>query len=656
MHVRHYSAALAAMLAAGLAGCGGSSDGDAPPPPTTTEVKVLVRAVSAGPFVVCLDGNGNQACDAGEPSATTDAAGTATIEVDNADLGKWPVIALPASGGGLVPVVLRTPADQTARITPLTTLVQAQVEASGSSSAEAADYVRQRASLGISPLDDYQAADAASESARLLAEAVEAVMQGQTGALAPSLGSPDISGAAISGGDIANAVQVAVLGALPAISSVATEAANAGADRNAVLAAGVQQVVEASGLDAAGAAGLIGATRLAGQPSDAGIANDGGTVRMFVYAGPDDWSYRAILSTDADRVAGADGYSRYYEERAAMAGGTLQVWGYGGVPERGGDLHWNGSAWVDCPIGFRSRQRTIEAGFIEYDYCDGLEAGTTRIGSVDVAGNTLASVIARVRELPGLDSGVPLASFGPSDLGLLGSATMPAGAALSYRVNTPMSAREAYDPRPGTIARAFHPDVAAGGDARTDPAVPCSAKVSGALDNYSDPAATLEAMIAGALGQPCIYPTGADTLPMNEGWGTSTVGLGNLPGAATRPEGTGSFYSTTLGLRAAFTGPGNAVTYYGCLLRASDNVTRNCTPIGSGSYRIDQLGDARVLHFENKPAIVQSLGNQVIYVERGGNVHSGFVLNSPAASTVRLNLTAANALFSQLGLPAIVPH
>ncbi|MGD9945973.1 MAG: hypothetical protein AB7L76_05090 [Burkholderiaceae bacterium] len=672
MSTTRYASAmlLAITLTAGLTACGGGDGGSGPaePPPTTTSVPVTVLAGAVDKAGVCLDSNANNACDAAEPSGSTDASGRTTLTVPNGDVGKWPVIAIlpaPAAGGAAaVPLVLKAPADRTALVTPLTTLVQAQVEATGAGTDAAAEHVRERTGLAVSPLADYRGGGSAGAGyAALLAQTVEAVARQQTAVLAPSLGRPDVSGTNISAGDIAHAVQTAVLSAAQAIAAnAAAAAAQPEAEREAAIAAGAEQVVAQSGLDADTAAGQIGSSRLADEQPAAVPTGAGGTLRAFTYDGPDNWFYRAILVAAADAVPDAAGYTRYYDERASNSGGTVTTWGYGGTPARGGDLHWNGSAWVDCPIGFRSKQRTIGDGLVEYDYCDGVERGTTRIGAVDVAGRTMSSVIDDVRALPGSDSGLPLASFGPSDLSLLGTAAMPAGAQLSYRVTTPIHNAQAYDPRPGSIARAFHADVAEGGDARTDATVPCRVKTTGApLDNYSDPAVTLEQMIAGARGKPCIYPQaagpgGSMSLPMNEGWGTSTVSLGSVPDAATRPAGTGSFYSTTLGLRAAFTGPGNEVTYYGCLLRASDGVTRNCTPIGSGSYDIETLGDARVLSFRQSPTLTMPTTSHTIYVERGGNVYVGFVLKSPAATSVRLNLVAANALFAQLGMPALAPR
>jgi purine nucleoside permease len=103
-------------------------------------------------------------------------------------------------------------------------------------------------------------------------------------------------------------------------------------------------------------------------------------------------------------------------------------------------------------------------------------------------------------------------------------------------------------------------------------------------------------------------------------------------------------------------GAGNSVTYYLCQERRSNGNSRNCNSIGTGSYVITQLGDARVMSFTNPPSLAGKLTYNRILVERGGKVYYGYV-NKPATyETVRLNLEAANALLTKLGLEAFVPQ
>ena len=62
------------------------------------------------------------------------------------------------------------------------------------------------------------------------------------------------------------------------------------------------------------------------------------------------------------------------------------------------------------------------------------------------------------------------------------------------------------------------------------------------------------------------------------------------------------------------------------------------------------------MSFSGLPALVQRVGFRRVFVELGGKVYYGYQgLAGIGTSTVRLNLPAANAVFAQLGLPALVP-
>ncbi len=85
---------ISAALTAGLiAGCGGGS--------TSTPTTSISGKVADGYLVgatVFLDKNNNYQLDAGEPSATTDANGTYTLNMDPADVGKYPIVAMATKG------------------------------------------------------------------------------------------------------------------------------------------------------------------------------------------------------------------------------------------------------------------------------------------------------------------------------------------------------------------------------------------------------------------------------------------------------------------------------------------------------------------------------------------------------------------------------
>ena len=59
----------------------------------------------------------------------------------------------------------------------------------------------------------------------------------------------------------------------------------------------------------------------------------------------------------------------------------------------------------------------------------------------------------------------------------------------------------------------------------------------------------------------------------------------------------------------------------------------------------------------NPPPEVVRLGYARVFVERNGNVYYGYqTIPGAKSSTARLNLPAANALFSQLGVPVLTPQ
>ena len=250
-----------------------------------------------------------------------------------------------------------------------------------------------------------------------------------------------------------------------------------------------------------------------------------------------------------------------------------------------------------------------------------------------------------------------------ADQSVLGAATFPAGSQVFYQTTTPLT--EAFSYYPGssnpaglsdTIAQ-YSAAVTAGGDATTQGAsAGCNSTEAAGNGTTST---TLEGMIAAMSGTPCLYAAGGFTyqgvfIPSgtpNEWWGNSTVSFGTIGNA---PVGSGTapgFFTTNTKIRLAFKGAGaNAVTYYTCKERFNNGSTRNCVPIGTGSYSITTLGDARVMTFSNPPPQAAALGYNRVFVERGGVVYAGYQNRPNISNTARLNTIAATALMNQLGL------
>jgi trimeric autotransporter adhesin len=250
---------------------------------------------------------------------------------------------------------------------------------------------------------------------------------------------------------------------------------------------------------------------------------------------------------------------------------------------------------------------------------------------------------------------VAYANWGPTDLGRLGNATFPAGAELYFQTSTPTANALAYDVT--SPVTTYGVDAGAGGDARNNSTLACHAAFTGAITPFN--VGTLEQLAAIHRGTPCTENPQSDangsSLNPNVWWSPTSVSLGTITDGLARPAGTGTFYTANAHLRVAFSS-GNAVTYLRCYTRTSSGSPRNCTAIGSGTYAIQTLGDGRAMTFSNLPAIAQQLSFTRVFVERGGTVYFGYRnADNVAKATLRLNLSAANALLGTLGIAAIAP-
>lgn len=132
--------ALFATTALMVYGCGGSDDPAPAPPPAPAPTTSLSGVVLDGPLEaakVCLDLNDNRACDADEPTATTDTAGAYTLAaVPEAAADQHPLLAEAIAGttidadAGVVAeaFTLVAPAGKGAVISPFTTLLQSELD------------------------------------------------------------------------------------------------------------------------------------------------------------------------------------------------------------------------------------------------------------------------------------------------------------------------------------------------------------------------------------------------------------------------------------------------------------------------------------------------------------------------------------------------
>jgi hypothetical protein len=677
-HPRAASAALSMAVAAALSACGGGSDTPASTPSTpvgptpvskSVPVKVIDGAIKNA--LVCLDRNTNGACDEGEPFARTDAGGNATLSVPEADAGKFPMLALvgtDAVDADFGPVTtafsMTAPADKPALVSPLTTLVHVRAQSAGVSSTEAEAFLKAQSGLSASLFADYTtapASDVPALEAKVLARLIVLSSQAQTSSALGAVGQKDASGATITKADIEKTVAGSLIDNLAILGAAAVDpAVRQATDASAAYKVVVDDLVASKPVTKEAVIAKLGIERLAAAEAVAAPTASppapSASVRMLVWTDLNNNYFRGFLATAADNTPDANGLVRNFEVRnETINGGVEREWGFGSTYERRGDLHWNGTVWVGCPFEFRNTFTVRDAaGNTTYNYCDGFERGTQRQASVDIAGRTLTSVVNDIRAFPGGDSGRNYSEFGPTNLSLLGSATFPAGSKLLYVTNNPTSTALSYDVQSSNIVSLISAAVAAGGDARTGSgASPVCGSVSPTTpaSSYSTQATSLDDLIAVSIGRPCVVNSATDqngsSGTRNENWGFSTLSVGTLTGYyASLPAGTGNYYTRDANLRVAFTGA-NAVTYYLCQVRTGGS-TRNCDSIGSGSYSISTVGDARVMSFNNPPALAGRLNYNRILVERGGKVYYGYVLKPVSTDGVRLNLPAGEALIKQL--------
>ena len=672
-HVAAFIAAAFALLSA----CGGGGD-DSPPSPLVTTTNVTTTAIDGvlRNALVCLDKNVNGKCELDEVQGRTDAAGSVTLAVPNDDVGKFPLLALvgPESfDDGVavtVPYAMSTPADQTGVVSPLTTLVQRAVATTGGTSAEAAQSLRDSTGITASLFADYTKAAAptdGSTSAAAMARLLVLTTQQQQTAIVSTVGTTAIDGGTIAQTDLDKAIQHRLLDLLPdlvaALGSPAVLAATTPAEREAALQTQAVAVAQAGGLTAAAAAVAVGINNQASVTQPAATPSAGVQLNDLSFTDASNYYARLLTSSLAQNTPDANSTTRYVDRRARSNGGNVAKWGSGSDPARNADLNWNGSAWVGCPINYENVSGVRDAlGKSTYSYCDQRETGRTNRSTFDVGGKTMAEVYAQI--VAGGYTNLFIAN--PS---LVGTASFPAGAAIYYQTNTPLTAAFAYYPggarnAPGfsNVVSQYTAAVSSGGDAATQGAgAGCNSTETTGNGSHTT---TLEGMIASKGGTPCIFGPGSfvyggvtySSGPSNIWWGNSTVSLGKLGTAPVNSGTAPGFYTGNTHLRVAFKGTGaNPVTYFACQERFNNGSPRNCAPIGTGSYTIQALGDGRAMSFNNAPVQAAALNYNRVFVERGGLVYLGYQSKTLTRKNVRMNTTASAALLAQLGVAAEDP-
>lgn len=665
-------------MAAVLAGCGGGGGESAN---TTFSTTVIDGALQHA--LVCLDKNGSGECDDGEPNGRTDAAGKVSFDVARADLGKYPVVAMVGTdaidaehGEVKTAFVLTAPADQTAVVSPLTTLVQQVIADTGSSTAEAAASVQTLTGLTVSVFADFTAATAPPEAGTdpaTLARMLVVATQEQSKVIKDAVGTPDADGNTIKRNDLHKAIQNKLLERMPRLLTIITAPAvlNAGnqAEKSAaMLAAATDLATDASALTLAGVATVVAINnQLAAPPAvTAQVPSAVATLANLSFTDMMNFSARFFTSSVAQDTPDASNRVRYVDRRYSVAGGNLARWGTGSEPRRQADLNWNGTAWVACPINFEGTSTLRDAqGISTYTFCDNRETGQGSSAVFDIAGKTMQEVYATI--VAAAFTNFSIANPATA----LGNAIFPADSKLRFSTSTVLTTNPTYYPagkeNPAGQSNAvfqFSPAFTNGGVASTQaPGTGCNATNEG----DGTLSTSIESMVAAFTGNPCVYPAGnsfdyqgqtyTNPDPTNESWGAQSLSIGTVGTAPINFGPAPGFYTTNTRLRVAFKGTGtNPTVYLSCKERFNNGSTRNCTQIGTGTYTITTLGDARVMTFNNLPAQFGALTYNRVFVERGGAIYYGFQSKLGVYRNARLNTVAGTALLQQLGMPTVDPQ
>ena len=388
------------------------------------------------------------------------------------------------------------------------------------------------------------------------------------------------------------------------------------------------------------AAAAIGSTRL----------------RSLAYTDARNYEYRLSGSTAAQNTIDSNGFYRYVFRKYKNVDGTIAAWNSGIEPRRQADLHWNGSTWVACALNFENKYTPRDAkGNNEYDYCDKREIGAGYVSfSQDVAGKKMSDVLNDVVKAGYTSLGKPSTALTTA----LGTETFPAGSKISME---------------NSISLKTAPSYGTGGDdfVRVETSVACAGWTTKGAVYTSANAVTLEDIIAKYTGSdPCNVGGASGSFvgkngvtlssgARNESWGDTTLGIGTIGTAATVAQADAvSYYTTNTRLRVGF-GPkvnnGGVAKYYSCKERYDGSI-RNCDLIGSGTYAITTLGDARMLSLATLPAISMALTWERKFIEIGGKVFFGYQDRPSVGKSVGLNTKATDAILAKLGLPAVNPE
>lgn len=664
----------------GVVGCGGGGGTNAAPETPaslTTNVSTTVIDGVLKNAIVCMDYNLNGVCDTGEVQGRTDAAGNVTLAVPNDKVGKYPLVAMVGTdavdadhGPVTVPFIMTSPASQSSVLSPLTTLVQQTIAATGVSVADAEKQLQSTTGITASLFQDFTKAPIPTDGSvnpGAVARMVVVTTQSQLSNLTNTVGTMAIDGTVITQAALNQAISQRLLQILPALVAVLTDPATAALSPAAQEVA-VVNALSSSLLTTTTVATVVAINNQTSSPTNTtatttttAVANSTPTAAFSLanlnFFDVNNWFVRTLGASAAQNTPDANNNVRFVDRRSRSNVSAVANWNNFGNPSDQSNLHWNGSAWAACDLNQEniSSQRDA-AGNNKYNYCDNYETGTTNRAVFDVSGSTLRQVYDQIRA-------AGYTNLTIANTAALATVTFPTDSKLFYQTSTPITKAYAHSVGTNNEIKQYSAAIQAGGDGRVQAAgIGCNSvefSISPTIQTSS-----LEMLVAAFKGTPCVFNgpasfvSGTTTFTSpdtnNESWGSFTLGVGTLGTVSGAPT---AFYTGNTRVRVAFTGTGtNPVTYYACKERFNTFSTRNCTSIGTGNYSITTLGDARVMTLSNPPALTTAFTSNRIFVERGGKVYYGYQDKLTAFNAARLNSVAANAFLTQLGLSAVNPE
>lgn len=426
--------ALAALIAlATLTACGGGSsnsdsgdagNSDMPPLPETEAVSTRVIDGYLSNVLVCLDTNNNGACDVSEPQGVTGAGGAVTLEVPKGEAGRYPLVAMVTTNSqdesGL-PVqadyILKAPADAPAQITPLTTLVQAQVVATGKSTEQAAQDIQNQLALEQSPLQDFIANQdqQASDLARLVAITTQQLVLNTAGAT-------DNTGAPLTAATVNDVIANTLLQQLDILATIIS-------DNEASSDEDLQQISKTlaneTKLTSSNAYVIAEQMRQPVVPDTASVPTS--TLRWLSYQNASNYTFHLINATAEQNTPDSNGTRYFTEIRRTVANGSAQPWSRTMVG-------WTDAGWLECPTNYVHEVRTVpNTNATETLYCGVTRSRFQQVGE-NLANKNVRETVAQIRSSGIVETnGYDYSNWGPDPNLIATDATWPEGAMLFTR-------------------------------------------------------------------------------------------------------------------------------------------------------------------------------------------------------------------------------